>query len=312
MPVMLSQQMLGRRVVLRYRRAVDDGRPPLSDVVGELIGLTDAVAVVMARTGKVAVELSRVVLARPVAASRRDILELERISRRGWRAESVTELDGWLLFADRGWTGRANSVLPLRTPSRPLEELLARVAEHYTSRGLAVQIQLPMPARQLLDEELAGRHWTVERPTVVLTSPVAAAAPPPLPGLVLAGAPDADWLAGYHYRGGPLPDFAQQLLRRHDLVTFATVYRGGTVAAIGRATVDEGWLGVTAVEVQSQFRRQGLGRALMQQLMAWGAGQGAHSCYLQVDEANRPAVGLYAGLGFNEHHRYHYRLRPRG
>ncbi len=318
MPVMLSARLLGRRVVVRYRRC-DGVLPPLSDVVGELLSLTPTTAIVAGPAGPVTVPVAQIVAARAVAADRRQILDLERISRRGWRAAEVVELDGWLLHADLGWTGRANSVLPLGSPRRPLGGLLAEVERFYADRGLPPQIQLPLPARGLLDAELAGRCWSIERSTVMLTAPI----PAPEAGqdataatghleldIELEVAPSAAWLAGYHYRGGRLPEHAVRLLTRHDQIRFASLIRAGRTVGIARGTVDEGWLGVTAVEVAADQRRSGVAGALMRALRSWGAHLGATRCYLQVDAGNTAALGLYDRLGFIEHHRYHYRLAP--
>jgi GNAT superfamily N-acetyltransferase len=321
MPVMLSARLLGQRIVVRYRRQ-DGIVPPLSDVVGELVSLTPTTAAVAGPRGLVTVDRAAIVTARPVAANRRHILELERVTRRGWRAAEVVDLDGWLLHADRGWTGRANSVLPLLTPHRPLPQLLAEVDRFYAERGLRCQIQVPLPARGLLDAELAGRCWSVERPATVLTAPInsapvdagrtggADAASATGERVALDGAPSPAWLAGYHYRGGSLPEHAVQLLTRHDRVRFASLHRDDSVVGIARGTVDEGWLGVTAVEVAPEHRRTGVASALMQALRDWGHSQGASRCYLQVDDGNSGALAFYRQLGFSYHHRYHYRLAP--
>ena len=293
---------------MRYRRP-DGTAPALSDVVGELASLTPATAIVVGRHGPVIVDRAAIVAARAVAPPRREILELERVARRGWRAAEVVELDGWLLHADQGWTGRANSVLPLATPRRPLPDLLAEAGRFYAERGLRLQVQVPLPARGLLDAELAGRCWTVERPTVMLTAPLGHPAGAGEP-VELAPTPSAAWLASYHYRGGPLPEHAVRLLTRHDRVRFASLSRDGSVAGIARGAVDEGWLGVTAVEVAPEHRRSGVASALMRALQDWGRQQGATACYLQVDEGNSGALALYQRLGFTEHHRYHYRLAP--
>ena len=321
MPVMLEEQLLGRRVVLRYRRDEPGDRPPLSDVVGTLTAVTEATYTVQARTGPRIIDRNAVVAAKPVAANRREILELERISRRGWRGHTQVELDGWLLSADLGWTGRANSALPLGTAGQPLDRQLKQVWAFYDERGLELQIQVPLPARGLLDAELAGRCWTTARPTIMLvraldpesavpTSRTDATPDEAVPTSRLDATPDYAWIAGYHYRGGQLPDFAHALLTRHDQVTFASLERDGQTAAIGRGVVDEGWLGITAVDVDPGFRRRGLATQIMRDLFGWGLEHGARSCYLQVDESNTAALTLYAGLGFIEHHRYHYRIAP--
>jgi N-acetylglutamate synthase len=315
MPVMLSAELLGRRIVLRYRRS-DGVVPPLSDVVGELVSLTPTTAIVAGRAGRVMVDRAAIVAVREVAPHRREILELQRIARRGWRAAEVAELDGWQLHADLGWTGRANSVLPLATPHRPLPELLAAAGRFYAERGLPLQIQLPLPARGLLDAELAGRCWTLERPTEMLTAPLAGRPGPEqaeteqaeTEQVVLDPHPSQSWLDGYHYRGGALPEHAVRLLARHDRVRFASVSRAGTVVGIARGTVDEGWLGVTAVEVTAEHRRSGVASTLMQALAGWARNEGASNCYLQVETGNTGALAFYQRLGFIAHHRYHYRI----
>ena len=294
---------------MRYRRQ-DGLLPPLSDVVGELASLTPTTVIVAGRDGLVTVDRAAIVAARAVAPHRREILELARIARRGWRASEVRDLDGWLLHADQGWTGRANSVLPLVTPRRPLPELLAEAGRFYAERGLPLWIQLPLPARGLLDAELAGRCWTVERPAIVLTAPVAGPVAGTAEPVALDPVPSAAWLAGYHFDGRPLPAHAVQLLTRHDQIRFASLSRDGSVVGVARGTVDEGWLGVTAVEVAPDHRRSGVATALMQALQDWGHRQGATACYLQVDESNSGALAFYQRLGFIPHHRYHYRVAP--
>src|SRR6185437_12766765 len=148
MPVMSAERLVGCRIVVRYLRGPAADGPPQSDLVGELTAVDPDSVTVATRRGPVTVDRSAVLVLKPVAASRREVLELERISRRGWRAAEQAELDGWLLFADRGWTGRANSVLPLRSPARPLPELLDAARRYYAARGLPLQIQLPLPARR--------------------------------------------------------------------------------------------------------------------------------------------------------------------
>jgi GNAT superfamily N-acetyltransferase len=126
----------------------------------------------------------------------------------------------------------------------------------------------------------------------------------------VADVPSAGWLSRYHYRGGPLPDGALQVLTNHPGAGFASVVVDGETVAIGRATVDERWLCVQAVEVAPSARRQGLGRHLMQGLLEWGRSRGARHAQLQVMASNQAGHALYGGLGFTAHHRYHYSAPP--
>jgi N-acetylglutamate synthase len=90
-------------------------------------------------------------------------------------------------------------------------------------------------------------------------------------------------------------------------VIFAQVAEPAT--AIGRAVVTQGWLGVSAVEVEAGRRRQGLGSDVVDALLAWGSACGARSAYVQVLADNDAALALYARRGFRTHHAYRY-LRP--
>jgi ribosomal-protein-alanine N-acetyltransferase len=60
--------------------------------------------------------------------------------------------------------------------------------------------------------------------------------------------------------------------------------------------VDE--LHVNTLVVDYPFRRRGLGRLLMQYVLADAARSGVRRATLEVRESNRAAQGLYEGLGF--------------
>lgn len=242
-----------------------------------------------------------------------DIAHLEEVAALGWPAPETRRLGGWRLRAGEGWTGRANSVLPLGEPDRPLEEALAEVGDWYGRRGLAPRFQLPLPLCAGLDGELADRDWPAYNPTLVRVADVARvlAAGPAATGLPtpsLRARPDARWLAAYHYRGGgALPPVAARIMSAAADPIFATLQMDGSVAGIARAVVDEGWCGVTALEVLPDRRRRGVGRHLVGAVVSWAAGRGACRVYLQVAEDNAPAHEMYDRLGFVTSHHYHYR-----
>lgn len=318
----LRVEDVGRRVVVRRRLPRPVAGHTLTDVLGELVSF-DGEAVVVRRSDgtDVTVPISDVVAAKvvPAAAVRRSVpgldgsvADLERMAARGWRALEEVRLGDWLLRAADGFTGRANSVLPVGDPGRPLDEALRAVRRFYAERGLTARFQVPLPLATDLDAALAADGWTafddvhflVAGTADVLRAHQPRPGPPPV---VLLDTPDDTWLSGYLYRGTELPAGAIRVLTNAERPVFAAVRDGTGQLAVGRGVVHDGWLGVTAVTVAEAGRRQGLGRQVMLALLHWGREQGARSVYLQVAGDNTAALALYDGLGFTLHHHYHYR-----
>jgi N-acetylglutamate synthase len=323
MPVVMEPSWVGRRVsVRRVLSRTVEGRPQFSDIVGDLLSLSADTAVVQSRHGRVDVALAEIALARIAPPSTAEELALEDVVARGWRAAETEQLGGWLLRASDGFTGRANSILPLGRPDVPLDDALARAHDWYAARGLPATFQVPVEARRLLDAELGERGWATSPPVEVLAArldQLLAESARHQPDVLLTDQPDDAWLARYRDGGGTAAA-ARGILTRHERVAFAGIRRGGELVAIGRATLDQDsapagrggelWLGVTAVEVAPNHRRRGLARAIMRALWGWGADQGAARSHLEVSADNSPALELYRTLGYWQHHVYHYRREP--
>lgn len=316
----LSVHDVGHRVVLRRSAGVRDGRPVFSDVLGELLTWGDVVVIRTADGTDVSVPRHEVAAGKRIPPRRRrrpDDLELERIAALGWRGLHTEKLGGWLLRASGGWTGRANSVLPLGDPDMDLDAALEHVRKWYAAQHLPPLIQVPLPARTDLSDALHARGWTDAWGALVMTADAATVlaklpARDDLPPVEFATEPSAEWLGAYHYRGGALPDVAVEVLRSGDAPFFASVVDDGAVSAIARGALDEGWVGITAVEVEPAQRRRGLATHLLRGLLEYGLKRGAHRAYLQVDLANEVAQGLYQRVGFTIHHTYMYVRAPSG
>lgn len=291
----------------------------MRDVLGELIALAPMVRVRRDDGSVQDLHPADVVAAKavpphpPRRPSYAAMLALEETAAAGWQAPESRWLGRWLLRAAEGFTGRANSVLPLGDPGCSLDEALGQVVDWYAKRQLTARVQVPLPVRRDLDEELTRRGWTVGHGATVLIAQLAPApARSDLPPVQLLAEPDDAWLAGYHYRGrAALPAVARPMLLSGERRAFACVRGAGSVLAIGRVVADDGWSGVTALEVGSQHRRHGLAGHVMRALQGWALDQGVARMWLQVAPDNAVALALYDRLGFTEHHRYVYRVAPR-
>ena len=298
---------VGHKVVVR--RVAGDR---LADVVGVLVS-EDPLVVRREDGSRVEVPREAVTALKAVPAAPRDVLALEEGAALGWPAPETRWLGRWLLRAAEGWTGRGNSVLPLGDPGLPLDLAIAEVTAWYGERGLPGRFTIPTPARERLDGALTARGWRPYNPPAVLTADLEGLLRrlPAGPPATVEPTPSAEWLGLYHYRGGTeLPPVALSLLAGPREPGFAVLRDGGRPVAIARGSVDEGWVGVTAVEVDAGHRRRGLGTAVMRAILDWGHARGATSAYLQVAEDNAGALALYDTLGFARHHGYHYTVAP--
>lgn len=256
-------------------------------------------------------KIAGILIAMPVS-----IAELEAAAAQGWRAPEEAALGGWLLRAAEGFTGRANSALAVGDPGLPLAGALTAVCDWYATRGLPPMVAVPHPLGRPGDSHvgrfLGQRGWGVRPgPAVVMTAATAEVARSgPADAAELRPEPDQAWLDLYHYRGRQLPPIARRLLLSAPFQAFASIRHDGGTVAIGRVAVAAGWGGLTAVEVHPGYRRAGLATAITAALAGAAAGQGAGRLYLQVEEANTPALALYARSGFTGHHGYHYRIAP--
>ncbi|GAB2900778.1 GNAT family N-acetyltransferase [Streptomyces mayteni] len=236
--------------------------------------------------------------------------ELTLVAARGWCGPDVEEIGGWLARACGGWTRRANSAVPLRETAPDLD----RLGAWFAARGLPTSLQLTTGADgagERLAAELAERGWEAGGHSTVRVAALAPLADLAAGVRVEVGRePTDDWLAGFP-RAAEAPEAARLVLTSGRAPLFAVARAGdGGLAGVGRCVVDGRWAGFAAIRVEPAHRRAGVATALMRELARAALTEGASAAYLQVEADNAPARTLYDGLGFADHHHYHYRTAP--
>ncbi|HWN35249.1 MAG TPA: GNAT family N-acetyltransferase [Pseudonocardia sp.] len=142
--------LVGRRVALRHRLPEVDGRPMLTDAVGELGEDGPGAVLVHTRRGVVRVARDAVVAVReiPPPMPRRPswaaVARLERICSDAWPAVLTRPLGQWRLRAAGGFTGRANSALAVGDPGLAMPVALDRVCGFAAEHGLLPRVQVAM------------------------------------------------------------------------------------------------------------------------------------------------------------------------
>lgn len=243
-----------------------------------------------------------------------DIATLQRLSARTWPGLEQGRLGDWELRAAGGFTGRANSALPLGDPGVEVAAAIQRVGDWYRRRGLAPRLQVPDtlagsglagPAAEVA-EWCDSQGWAAEPWTLVMVREPGPA--PESDGLQLlwSDEPDPAWLYLYHYRGAQLPESALRVITAAP-ARYLKAELDGALIGIGRVALVDEIVVLTAIEVVAEHRRQGYGAVITEALASQGTDAGGSLCVLQVFAHNTAAVALYQRLGYRPHHRYCYR-----
>lgn len=243
---------------------------------------------------------------------------LEEKTLNAWPALQQVVYDGWLLRFARGYTKRANSVVPMFAGQLGVDAKIARCEAAYADRRQAAVFKmLPWSEPGDLDGRLAASGYGRVDTTSVQVRPLAAdkAGLPADRDLRLRPTADWDWLQAFGRLTG-LPPKARPLIETivNNIVPsacFGLLLDQGRTVCCGLAVCEDGYLGLYGIATEPQARRRGYAGRLLGQLTAWGRRQGAHTAYLQVVAANLPALRLYEKLGFAEKYRYWYRVKPR-
>jgi GNAT superfamily N-acetyltransferase len=241
------------------------------------------------------------------------VREIEHVAHRAWPPLQVEELDGWLLRAAGGVTGRANSVWPRAAGSLGVDDKLAAAERFYARHGLPVVVQLSVTSQPSgLAQLLADRGYAVRAaPRAVQVAPVAAAAAVGDPTAVrVTDVADESWYAVVSAVNGA---FARHASTARALVAgvtqpsaYAVLTLDGAPAAAGRAVLDNRWVGIANMATLPDFRRRGAARAVLAALAGWGSGRGASMAYLQLEADNDAAPSLYTKAGFTTCYEYSY------
>jgi len=240
------------------------------------------------------------------------VRQYESLTLQTWPALETQEYDGWILRSAEGYTGRANSVYPLGESSLPLLHKIAFVEDWYTQRGLPAMYKLTEASQPPeLASQLDALGYMRSTDSLVQTAdlqPVADFVPDESAWLTAEHLPQ--WLQGYGVLSGKS---AEQLEGLHKILSHihtplcAFLLPG---LSAGMAILAQDTIMLVHLIVAPEQRGKGYGRALTQNLLAWGMSQGAKRAFLQVTAENTAARRLYAGTGFETHYHYWYRTAP--
>ena len=244
------------------------------------------------------------------------VRRLEAVGFRSWPATN-THYDGaWAIRLTAGHPAkRLNSVNPLDPADHmDLERRIERAGERFKAFGRPLIFRQTPLAPPDLERVLDARGWRRFDETLVMMADLTKM---PLEETIdqLPMKDIGRWVDSIIIMNDEKPDLKPGLSElvgsiQASVGLFYTENNETVPCSAAMCVHDNDLAGLFEVITNRQFRRQGKGMEIVKASLRWAKGQGAKKAWLQVVEANEPAVNLYKSLGFGEVYRYAYRMAP--
>jgi len=222
-----------------------------------------------------------------------------------WPAVDTLLMDGWAVRFANGYSGRANAASAVVVGATMTPPLLDEIERLYRAEGLRPCVRVTPVCHPDVEGMLLARGYRARDSSRIMLLDLA---PPGSrtthPGVAIEDCPSPAWLAGVSERQSADkrdPAHLAAIVGRIKVAAaFATLRLEGNGVGFGMSAIDRGFAEIGSVMIDAALRGRGLGRAVVEALLAWAEGRGAHAAFLQVDAANAPALALYASQGFRD------------
>ena len=242
------------------------------------------------------------------------ILKLEEIALNAWPAIETIQLDGWIIRYANGVTKRSNSVNPIYASSQNVEEKIDFCEKFYRSKGIPVCFKITEIAQPFgLDQILDAHGYAHKFDVLIQIMDISKFNVSFDKNIHLLEDTDDLWLDHYIKMNGSKPADKPVYKQIIDNIQFPkclfTITLNEVVIGCGLGVVEDKFLGLFDIVIDPQYRNQGFGKLMVENILKWGKSKGAETAYLQVLADNAPAIRLYEKVGFKEAYRYWYRIK---
>ena len=238
---------------------------------------------------------------------------IEDLSLNAWPSHQMQIYDGWILRFSYFYTHRTNCVEQIGPSSIPLRDKIAYCEEVYAKWGTPTIFKINPLMDSSFDQKLMERGYHTAHTTEVMTLDLEKykIQKPPRP-VFLSREISPDWLNGLFSLKGTVNEIHRKIVPSmyraipKDTI-FASIYDGGRIIGTGLGILDRDYVGIYAIHVAEEYRRQHLVESICRSILNSAIDEGATEGYLQVVEGNVGARRLYEGLGFEGFYTYWFR-----
>lgn len=238
---------------------------------------------------------------------------LESAAFAAWPPEHSSNVNGWHLRLDRGYTKRANSLNATACSQRLTDAEIDSIEARFRQLGLKPTIRLTsFSSAPEVDALLQQRGYRYCDLSLVMTRALSDADDRDQDAQTLPGGAE-EWLEAFQVisgKSGASQAIHLDILRRIKYpVAWAAHPVSGSPSCCGLGVLVGRNLGLFDIATHANHQRHGLAQQLCRELLAWGHRHGARNAFLQVIAANSAAVRLYEKLDFQVAYKYWYRVR---
>lgn len=242
------------------------------------------------------------------------ILQIEKISMNAWPALETIQYDGWIVRFANGFTKRSNSVNPIYDSILDIDSKIEYCEKLYRSRNLPVCFKITDIAKPAgIDKTLEAKGYNHEFDISVQFININKFSKVMDRNVNIVEFTDDSWIENYIKMNETNSLNIPILKQIIDLILLPkcllTLTKGGIPVGCGLGVVSDKHIGLFDIVIDKQYRNQGLGKILIENLLIWGRSIGAEFGYLQVLADNAPANRLYNKIGFKEVYKYWYRIK---
>ncbi|MEO0359626.1 MAG: GNAT family N-acetyltransferase [Pseudomonadota bacterium] len=222
-----------------------------------------------------------------------------------WPPAEAVEARGWRLRRGLGGGKRVSAASPLEVGADP-DAAVAAMA----GWGQEPLFQI-RPQDEWLDDALSARRYQIIDRSQFLAAPAAPLLDDrPETARLIRGDGRVALMEEIWAEGGVGPGRLAVMDRTKAPKSYLMARLGDRAAAVAFVAASGGVAMIHAIETLHAMRRKGAARMLVAGAARFAVEAGAETLALVVTEANAPANGLYASLGFRRVAAYHYRSAP--
>lgn len=245
------------------------------------------------------------------------MIKIEELSMNALPALSTVIHQGWILRFSEGYARRGNSVSVIYPHTGDLSAQIEYCESLYQKQKLPPTFKVTShEAYRCIDEALMERGYEIAAKTMIMAMDLKSSPESVVPEgfeLEISHRLTDEWFNGYMTFQG-LNSHQRSILKKMletivPEVTYAALLKDGEIVAVGLGVSECDCMGIYHVYVHEDFRRLGLGKGIMNALLAEARALGNTSTYLQVVADNDNAVGLYEQMGYEKQYDYWYRVK---